>query len=50
MTDRRKREARAIMAETGWNYTKALREADRRHAEAQPADAPQPDEDGPEAA
>jgi hypothetical protein len=21
------------MAETGWNYTRALREADRRHAE-----------------
>lgn len=35
MTDKRKREARAIMAETGWNYTRALREADRRHAEAQ---------------
>lgn len=35
MTDRRKREARAIMAETGWSYTRALREADRRHAEVQ---------------
>ena len=34
MSDKRKRAARAIMAETGWNYTRALREADRRHAEA----------------
>lgn len=32
MSNRRTRAARAIMAETGWNYTRALREADRRHA------------------
>ena len=35
MSDKRKRAARAVMAETGWNYTRALREADRRHAEAE---------------
>jgi hypothetical protein len=34
VTDKRKREARAIQAETGMSYTAALREADRRHAEA----------------
>lgn len=38
MSDKRKREARAIMAETGWSYTRALQEADRRHAEAQARD------------
>ena len=32
MSDKRKRAARAIMAETGWSYAKALHEADRRHA------------------
>jgi len=30
------------MAETGWNYTRALREADRRYAEAK-AEAERPD-------
>jgi hypothetical protein len=35
VSDKRKREARAIMAETGMNYTAALREADRRHSAQQ---------------
>jgi len=39
VSDKRKRAARALMAETGMNYTAALREADRRHAEAQAAEA-----------
>ena len=42
MSDKRKRAARAVMAETGWNYTRALREADRRYAEAK-AEAERPD-------
>jgi hypothetical protein len=35
VSDQRKRAARVIMTETGWNYTRALREADRRHAAAE---------------
>lgn len=34
---RRKRAARAVQSETGMPYTAALREADRRHAEAEAA-------------
>lgn len=34
MSDKRKRAARAVMAETGMSYAAALREAGRRHAEA----------------
>jgi hypothetical protein len=33
VVDKRKREIRAIMAETGMNYTRAARENDRRRAE-----------------
>jgi hypothetical protein len=47
VTDKRKRAARAVMAETGWNYTRALREADRRHAEAKAEEPALPPVAGP---
>lgn len=31
----RQQKARALQAETGWNYMRALTEVDRRYAEAQ---------------
>jgi hypothetical protein len=40
VSDKRKRAARVIMAETGMKYTAALREADRRHALAQAVAVP----------
>jgi hypothetical protein len=46
VSDQRKRAARVIMTETGWNYTRALREADRRHATPE---APESRETGPRA-